>query len=129
MDCQDIAALLSAKLDGALSVDESRAVSAHLPSCPECARRLVLLSDTQQAFRSSMAEPPARRYGRAGALVTATVAAIVVAIVVMRLPERSPQPPRNADAAADCGIADSVSCIVEVAPCSGTECALLLVPQ
>jgi hypothetical protein len=77
-----------------------------------------------------MAEPFARpRYVTAGALATATVVAIVVAIVVMRSPDRPTQPLRNAEAAADCGVTDSVSCIVEAPPCSGAECALLLVPQ
>lgn len=126
MDCQDIGALLSATLDGALSVDESRAVSAHLRSCPACARRLALLSDTQQAFRSSVAEPARPRYVRAGALAAATVAAIAVLVVVMRSPERSPHQLQNPDAAADCGVIDPVFCVVEMSPCSGTECAPLV---
>jgi putative zinc finger protein len=130
LGCQEIVALLSPALDGALSLGESRAVWAHRSSCPECARQFVLLSETREAFRSSMAEPAARpRSVTVAALVAATVAAIVVAIMVTRFPERSPQLPRNGDAAADCGLPGPASCIVEAPPCSGVECAPLLVPQ
>jgi hypothetical protein len=151
VDCRDVLPLLSAELDGALSVDESRTVWAHLPSCPNCARRLALLSDTRQAFRSSMGEPFARsRHITVGALATVVVAAVVLAIIVMRLSERPSQPVRNADAAADCGgsgygrpgdrtagylgsglgvVTVSDSCIVAAPPCSGAECARLLVPR
>jgi len=130
VDCQGIVALLGAELDGALPADESRAVRAHLSWCPDCTRRFALLNDTREAYRASMAGPPTRRGDvTAAALALATVTAIVVGIVVVRSPDRSSQPQRNATAAVDCGVTGSASCIIEVPPCGGPECALLLVPR
>ena len=130
MDCQSIRALLSTELDGALPADASRAARAHLLSCPDCAKRFALLNDTRQAYRASMAKRTARRgYPPAAVMVTATIAAMVVGIVVVWSLDRSSQPLHNASAAVDCGVTDSTSCIVEIPPCSGAECALVLVPQ
>jgi hypothetical protein len=156
VDCRDVVRLLSAELDGALSVDESQTVQAHLPSCPNCARRLALLSDTRRAFRSSSGELLAKsRHITAGALATVTAVGVVLAIIAMRVPERSPQPLHNANASVDCVESEdgrpgdrtggylgpgsgavtvsvvtvSASCIVDVPPCSGAECARLLVPR
>jgi predicted anti-sigma-YlaC factor YlaD len=129
VDCQSIVALLSAELDGGLSADESQAVRTHLVLCADCARRFALLNDTRQAYRASMHKPPPRRgYATAAALVAAAVAVIVVGIVVMQTPDRSSPQLRDASAVIPCGITDSRSCSVEVPPCSGAECALV-VPQ
>jgi hypothetical protein len=77
-----------------------------------------------------MAKRTARRgYATAAVLVTATIAAMVVGIVAVGSLDRSPQPLHNASAAVDCGVTDSTSCIVELPPCSGAECALVFVPE
>jgi predicted anti-sigma-YlaC factor YlaD len=129
VDCQSIVTLLSAELDGALSADESQAVRTHLLSCADCAKRFALLNDTRQAYRASMHEPRARRgSATAAALLAAIIAAIVVGIVVIRTPDQSSRPLGDTSTAVHCGITDSASCFVEVPPCGGAECALL-VPQ
>jgi hypothetical protein len=77
-----------------------------------------------------MGKGTARRgYATAAVLVTATIAAMVVGIVVVWSLDQSSQPLHNASAAVDCGVSGSASCIVELPPCSGAECALVLVPQ
>jgi hypothetical protein len=46
MTCPEVRELLSALLDGAVSVAERQAIEAHLPACAECRRELAELRET-----------------------------------------------------------------------------------
>jgi putative zinc finger protein len=128
--CREVVALLSAEVDNELPPEQSHAVRTHLTSCPECARRSELLRDTREAFQSlanELAVGP--RYVITAALAAAMLAAAVVGSSILRMPGPAQEPLRHGNAAVDCGIGGSSACVVEASPCSGGECALLLVPQ
>jgi len=59
MNCKEICELLTAYLDGEVTLEEKAYIEAHLPGCPECRAESEALSATQDNLRGvlkSMAE-------------------------------------------------------------------------
>jgi diguanylate cyclase (GGDEF)-like protein len=61
MDCQQAAALISARIDGELSAADTARLDAHLDGCPDCRAREELFRRQDDALRGAFA--PARRAG------------------------------------------------------------------
>lgn len=59
MDCDRYLDLLSAAVDGSLSLEEQRALKAHLARCPSCTRLLEQLQAQSQILRTVEDVPPA----------------------------------------------------------------------
>lgn len=56
--CEDVLVLISAALDGELSVEESQELQAHLDACPTCSALYRELSGLHQAARELAEETP-----------------------------------------------------------------------
>jgi anti-sigma factor RsiW len=110
MDCRSVFERLSAELDGDLPATEAEGVRRHLLSCADCARKRLLLEQTQRAFRSIALEPVGagvdarvRRRLRTehrflGWLTTAAGFAVALGFVLFRSPMRPPSVPDRAAA-------------------------------
>lgn len=57
--CQEVAAMASDHLDGALPLRRSLAMNAHLALCPNCRRYLRQLRDALRLARAAVAAEPA----------------------------------------------------------------------
>lgn len=58
-DCDEVLELISAKLDGALTEEETARLDGHLARCPECRALLTDLEAIQTAMPRDLSEPPA----------------------------------------------------------------------
>lgn len=56
MSCEDALALMSAKLDGALSPEEEQALAAHLEACPDCRAWMEAMASVEEKV-AALAEP------------------------------------------------------------------------
>lgn len=56
--CEEYELLLSARLDGALSLKEETQLHAHLAQCPHCRQLAQELEDLQTQMTSLWVEPP-----------------------------------------------------------------------
>jgi len=56
MSCEDALALMSAKLDGALSPEEEQALAAHLEACPDCRAWMEAMTSVEEKV-AALAEP------------------------------------------------------------------------
>ena len=59
MGCDDVKRVLYFFLDGALSDQQSRSVTAHLSLCPECEQRSRVHQRMRELFRRRLAPVPA----------------------------------------------------------------------
>ena len=50
MICEEAMALMSAKLDGALTPEQEEELAAHLAACPDCAKLMQTLRGNAELF-------------------------------------------------------------------------------
>ena len=64
MSCEDALALMSAKLDGALSPEEEQALAAHLEACPDCRAWMEAMTSVEEKVARRVTKlPPHRTLG------------------------------------------------------------------